>query len=105
MHSPSQGDLVTVADDGPKTDGIVFDTPSRTKVVVAVVDRARGPVFRTVHPDALSERTEEGTQDRALRLLIKRTPPPGRGGSGAQAGAGRGRPGHARGAMHRTTGK
>ena len=47
---------MTVAGDGPKLDGIVFDAPSRTKVVVAIVDPGRGPVFRTVHPDALSER-------------------------------------------------
>ncbi|MEA2194150.1 MAG: hypothetical protein QOG42_584, partial [Solirubrobacteraceae bacterium] len=36
---------MTVAADGPPLDGIVYDTPSATKVVVAVVDRGRGPVF------------------------------------------------------------
>ncbi len=105
MESTSTGALVTVAGDGPKLDGIVFDTPSRTKVVVAVVVPGRGPSFRTVHPDTLTERAEEGPSDRALRLLVRRTPPPARGGAGDGAGAGRGRAGHARGTMHRTTGK
>jgi hypothetical protein len=105
MESVSAGELVKVAGGGPDLDGIVFDTPSRSKVVVAVVDPARGPVFRTVHPRTLTERTEEGPDDRALRLLVRRTPPPahrtGRGGVGAT----RGRRGYARGTMHRTTGK
>jgi hypothetical protein len=105
MEPTSTGALVTVAGDGPKLDGIVFDTPSRTKAVVAVVDAARGPIFRTVHPDTLSERSEEGADDRALRLLIRRTPPPARGAARDGAGVGRGRAGHARGTMHRTTGK
>ncbi len=96
---------MTVAGEGPQLDGIVFDTPSTTKVVVAVVDRGRGPVFRTVHPRTLSERTAEGTDDRALRLLIRRTPAPVRGGARSGAGTGQGRSGHARAAMHRTTGK
>jgi hypothetical protein len=105
MEPRRTGDLVTIAGDGPSLDGIVFDTPSRSKVVVAVVDRARGPVFRTIHPRSLSEREEEGPDDRALRLLIRRTPQPGRGGARDGAGIGRGRPGHTRAAMHRTTGK
>ncbi|MDP1847426.1 MAG: hypothetical protein Q8K79_06515 [Solirubrobacteraceae bacterium] len=105
METTSPGDLVTVAGDGPKLDGIVFDTPSATKVVVAVVDRGRGPVFRTVHPRTLSERAAEGADDRALRLLIRRTPPPTRGGARGAGGAGQGRSGHTRTAMHRTTGK
>ena len=90
---------------GPQLDGIVFDTPSHTKVVVAVVDRGRGPVFRTVHPRALSARAEAGADDRALNLLIKRTPSPARGGARGGSGAGQGRSGHTRAAMHRTTGK
>lgn len=105
MEPISTGDLVTVAGDGPQLDGIVFDTPSRTKAVVAVVDRGRGPVFRTVHPETLSARAEEGPGDRALRLLIRRTPPPARSAARDGAGVGHGRAGHARGAMHRTTGK
>jgi hypothetical protein len=105
MESTSAGELVTVAGDGPQLDGIVFDTPSTTKVVVAVVDRGRGPVFRTVHPRMLSERIAEGPDDRALRLLIRRTPAPARGAARGGAGTGQGRSGHARAAMHRTTGK
>jgi hypothetical protein len=105
MQSPSAGELVTVAADGPKLDGIVFDTPSTTKTVVAVVDRGRGPVFRTVHPRTLSERADEGGDDHALRLLIRRTPMPSRGGARGGAGSAQGRTGHTRAAMHRTTGK
>jgi hypothetical protein len=105
MEPPSVGDLVRVASGGPELDGIVFDTPSRSKVVVAVVDPARGPIFRTVHPKALAERTEEGSDERALRLLVRRTPPPVHGAARDGVGAGRGNPGHARHAMHRTTGK
>jgi hypothetical protein len=97
--------LVKVADGGPALDGIVFDTPSRTKVVVAMMHSTRGPGFRTVHPKTLAERTEEGPDDRALRLLVRRTPPPARGASLGGSRGGKERPGHARGAMHRTTGK
>ena len=96
---------MTVAGGGPKVDGIVFDTPSRTKVVVAVVDPAKGPVFRTVHPDALSERTEDRPADKVLALLIRRTPSPVRGSSRGGGEAERGRAGHTRAAMHRSTGK
>jgi hypothetical protein len=105
MEPTSTGELVRVATGGPDLDGIVFDTPSSSKVVVAVVDPGRGPLFRTVHPSALTERTEEGPHDRAMRLLIRRTPPPARGGARGTGPGGRGLPGHARGAMHRTTGK
>jgi hypothetical protein len=105
MDPTTVGALVKVADGGPELDGIVFDTPSRSKIVVAVVDRRRGPVFRTVHPTTLTERTEEGPDDRALRLLVRRTPPPVRGAARSGVGTGRGRPGHTRGAMHRTTGR
>jgi hypothetical protein len=105
MESTSTGALVTIGGDGPNLDGIVFDTPSRTKVVVAVVVPGRGPSFRTVHRDALGERTVEGPDDRALRLLVRRTAPPARGAASDGAGVGRGRAGHARGSMHRTTGK
>jgi hypothetical protein len=105
MESKHSGELVRVATGGPEVDGIVFDTPGRSKVVVAVMDPVRGPLFRTVHPDTLSERTEEGPQDRALRLLLRRTPPPvHRAALGASRG-GRGRAGHVRAAAHRTTGK
>ena len=83
----------------------MFDVPSRAKVVVAVFDARRGPVLRTVHPSGLTEREEDGARDPALRLLIRRTPAPGRVGNGGAAGAGRPRAGHTRGAIHRTTGK
>jgi hypothetical protein len=104
MEQTDVGDLVRVATGGPELDGIVFDTPSRTKVVVALMDPSRGSVFRTVHPEALTERTEEGPHDRALIHLIRRTPPPVRRATGGDA-TGRGNPGHSRAAMHRTTGK
>ena len=105
MEPTSVGELVKVDGGGPELDGIVFAVPSSSKVVVAVVDPGRGPVFRTFHPRALTERTEEGPHDRALRLLIRRTPSPvhdaARGGT---AGA-RERSGYKRGAVHRTTGR
>jgi hypothetical protein len=105
MEPTQTGELVKVADGGPEQDGIVFDAPSSSKVVVAVVDPKRGPVFRTVHPDTLSERTEASPRDKALRLLIRRTPPPLRGGARGGPGAAQGRAGHTRTTMHRTTGK
>jgi hypothetical protein len=105
MDSISPGQLVTVADGGPEREGIVFDTPSTVKVVVAVVDPRRGPLFRTVHPKTLTERTEEGPDDRALRRLLRRTRPPAHGEARAGAGAGRGRAGYTPAARHRTTGK
>lgn len=104
MEQTHAGVLVRVSGDGPDVDGIVFNSPSRLKVVVAVIDRGRGPVFRTVHPSALSERTEGGADDTALRSLIRRTPAPV-GGASRGGGGGRGRAGHARAVMHRTTGK
>ena len=105
METTAVGDLVKVATAGPLIDGIVFDVPSATKVVVAVIDPARGPVFRTVNQDTVSERSEEGPQDRALHLLIKRTPPPVHGAARDGSGSGQGRAGHTRAAMHRTTGR
>jgi hypothetical protein len=99
------GALVKVAGPGPELDGIVFDTPSDSKAVVAVVDPGRGPVLRTVQARTLSERTEEGRHDHALRLLIRRTPAPVHGAARGGSGTGRGRAGHTRGATHRTTGR
>jgi hypothetical protein len=99
------GELVKVAGAGAPVDGIVFDSPSVSKVVVAVVDPARGPVFRTVNAKALMPRAEAGPDDRALELLVRRTPGPTRtGGPGATQG-GRGRSGFTRGAAHRATGR
>jgi hypothetical protein len=105
MELTDAGTLVRISGGGPDADGIVFDAPSRSKIVVAVVDRARGPVFRTVHPDALSERSGAGADDAALTQLIRRTPPPAHGAARGGTGAVRGSSGHARAAMHRTTGK
>jgi hypothetical protein len=105
METFAMGDLVSVDGSGPALDGIVFDVPSRLKVVVAVVDPVRGPAFSTVHPKALTEREQAGAHDPALRLLVRRTPPPVH--SAARAGfAGRkGLAGFTRGAPHRSTGK
>jgi hypothetical protein len=96
---------VRVTGTGPALDGIVFDTPSRLKVVVAVVAPGRGPGFRTVHPDTLSEREQEGSDDPALRLLIRRTQPAARGKKGDGGSAGKGAAGFTRGASHRSTGR
>lgn len=105
MESVAVGDLVVVSGTGAPTDGLVFDTPSRTKAVVAVMDPTHGPVFRTVNPRSLAPRAQPGPHDPALRLLIRRTPTPSRG-SGKLGGTGvRGAAGFARGAGHRTTGK
>jgi hypothetical protein len=98
--------LVTVATAGPQLDGIEFDSPSASKVVVAVIDPKRGPVLRTYSRSDVSERTEAGPDDKALALLIRRTPLAGGGGNGrGGAGAGRGRAGHTRGPAHRPTGR
>jgi len=105
MEPKSAGELVRISSGGPELDGIVFDHPSRSKVVVAVVDPGRGPVFRTVHPSTLTERIEDGPDDRALRLLVRRTPSPARGTASDGTAVGQGNPGHKRGVMHRTTGK
>jgi hypothetical protein len=105
MESIGAGDLVKVADDGRELDGIVFDTPSSSKVIVAVIDRTRGPVFRTVHPSTLSPRTEDSPDDRALRLLVRRTPPPVHGAARGGSSGGPARAGHFRGAAHRPTGR
>jgi hypothetical protein len=99
------GTLVKVATGGPEIDGIVFDVPSASKVVVAVRDRARGPVLRTVDRTALSERTEEGADDRALQLLVRRTAPASRGSARGGSPSGGGRAAHTRGAAHRPTGR
>jgi hypothetical protein len=98
------GELVKVGDGVSALDGIVFDTPSRSKVVVAVVDPDRGPLFRTVNPNQLTKR-EEGSDDRALQLLVRRTPPPVHGAARGAVAGGHGRSGFNRGATHRPTGK
>jgi hypothetical protein len=105
METTAIGDLVSVAGTGDPRDGIVYDTPSPSKVIVAVVDPRRGPGFRTVHPNTLTEREKEGPHDPALRLLIRRTPPPSPGAARAGGTGRKGREGFARGATHRPTGK
>jgi hypothetical protein len=105
MQPTAAGSLVSVTTRGPQIDGIVFEVLSDAKVVVALIDRQRGPVMRTVEAEALGERTEAGPDDEALRLLVRRTPSGSRptapgGGSGKGAAAG-----HGRASMHRTTGK
>ena len=100
------GQLVTVATGGPAIDAIVVNHPSAHKVVVALVDPQRGPAFRTVAAEDLSEREDEGPADKALRALIRRSPGTARGGATAGGGAVHGGSrGHARQASHRTTGK
>jgi hypothetical protein len=99
------GELVKVGVGGSARDGIVFDTPSRSKVVVAVMDPDRGPVFRTVSPKELTERAEEGPDDRALQLLVRRARPTVQGWARDALPGGRGRSGFKRGATHRPTGR
>jgi len=98
-------DLVTVSGAGTARDGIVFDTPSKSKVVVAVMQSKRGPVFLTVNPAELTPRTEAGRDDPALRLLLRRTPPPIRGGERGGRLSGQSRSGFQRGTAHRSTGR
>jgi hypothetical protein len=105
METIDIGELVKVAGGGPELDGIVFDTPSSSKAVVAVVDPVRGPLFRSVSPKALTAREAEGPDDRALWLLIRRTPQPSRGGPRGGATGGHGRAGFTRGTAHRATGR
>jgi hypothetical protein len=90
---------------GPGMDGIVFYLPSKAKAVIAVVDPQRGPVMQTFARKAVTERSEDGPDDAALRLLVHRTPMPVGSGGGGAAGAIHGSAGFARAAMHRTTGK
>ena len=103
MESTSVGELVKVVTGGQTLDGIVFDTPSAKKVVVVLFDPGRGPVLRTVHPEALSMRATESIHDRALRMLVRRTPHPAHGAPRDPSRAGRGRAGHTRAATHRTS--
>jgi hypothetical protein len=105
MEQIGKGELVKVATAGPVIDGIVFDVPSASKVVVAVMDRSRGPVMRAVPRKALTGRADVGPDDQALRLLVRRTPPAVHSAARGGAAAGLRRAGHTRAAMHRTTGK
>jgi hypothetical protein len=105
VETPAIGDLVRVEGSGPALDGIVFDTPSRLKVVVAVIAPGRGPGFRTVHPETLSAREQEGPDDQTLRSLIRRTQPAVRGSGRDGLNARKGAAGFTRGASHRSTGR
>lgn len=105
MSLPQDAHLVTVTDGGRSCDGIIFDRPSPTKVVVAVMDLRRGPVFRTLSPSALSQRAEPGDDDVALRRLIRRTPPPVGRRQGSSSAGQAARAAHTRGAVHRSTGR
>jgi hypothetical protein len=104
MDTHTPGELVKVAAGGTELDGLVFDRPSSSKVIVAVVDPTRGPLFRTVNPSALSARELKGPDDRLLRQLVRRTPPPHSAARGATSGGQR-RSGYSRGAAHRPTGR
>jgi hypothetical protein len=105
MKSIDIGDRVTITGVGTGIDGIVFDLPSRSKAVVAVVDPGRGPLFRTVDPKSLTERQQEGSQDQALRLLIRRTPSSKHGTARGGVTGRRASAGFTRGATHRPTGR
>jgi hypothetical protein len=103
MRTFHEGQLVTLTADGETVDAIVVHVPSLVKVEIAVPEGEDGRVFRTVHPKVLSERSEAGEHDDALRRLIRRTASGGRGGP--RSGPGSGHRGHSRPSGHRTTGK
>lgn len=106
MASSVENELVKVATAGPEIDGVVYDFPSSSKIIVAIVDPARGPVLRTYPAKSVTPRDDAGANDDALHALIRRSPPPRNGGGGhASEGSVRGRSGHARATGHRTTGK
>jgi len=105
MSLPQDAHLVTVTDGGRPRDGIIFDRLSPTKLVVAVMDRRRGPVFRTLAPSALSPRVEPSDDDVSLRRLIRRTPPPAGRRHGNSSAGQAARAAHTRGAAHRSTGR
>ena len=73
--------------------------------MVAVIDRTRGPVLRSVAREALGEREAPGPDDPALHALIRRTPAPRRRDGAARPAAGSPRSGFRRSATHRTTGR
>ena len=103
MRSFHEGQLVTLVAQHEALDGIVVHAQSLVKIEVAVPDTGQGPVFRTVHPKLLRERSVPGEHDDALRRLIRRTASAGRGGP--RTGAGSARRGHSHPSGHRTTGK
>src|SRR3954453_2204066 len=101
-----RGQLVTVAGEGKAVDGILAHLASAAKAVVAVPDRKRGAVLRTVAVSQLSEREDESPADEELRRLIRRSASMVRGGGNAGGGGPpRGRAAFNRGAAHRPTGR
>jgi hypothetical protein len=96
------GQLVTVTDDGATFDGIVVQTPSLLKVVVAVRDPKADVVMRTFHRGALRERSRAGDDDAALRRAMGKAA--AAGGHGGPTSA-QGRRGHTRAPAHRSTGR
>jgi hypothetical protein len=105
MTMLSQGQLVKVAGARVTLDGVVLRPEGSQKVIVAVTDRDRGVVLRTVARSAISERTEAGPNDEALQALIRRTPSTGRGGAPGGGAGGGGQRGHTRAPAHRATGR
>ena len=99
-----EGQLVSVAVDGDRLDGVVAHVAGLVKVEVAVAAGQTGPVFRTAHPKSLSPRDEPGPADDALRRLIHRGGGTGHAGGGGGGGS-RGRRAHTRAAAHRPTGR
>lgn len=102
MRTFHEGQLVTLVGEDEELSAIVVHAPSLVKIEIAVPDTGDGPVFRTVHPKRLRERTTPGEDDDALRRLIRRTASAGRG---PRVGPGSARRGHSHPSGHRTTGK
>jgi hypothetical protein len=105
MKSFREGQLVTLVGERGQLDGIVVHAPSLVKVEVALPDAERGPVFRTVHPKMLTERSVAGEHDDALRRRIRRTAAAARTGPRSGPGTGHGRRAYSHVSGHRTTGK
>jgi hypothetical protein len=103
LKSFREGQLVTVATEDGARDGIVVHVAGLVRVDAAVAEPEHGPVVLTLHPKAVTARTEPGEDDETLRRFIRRAATPGRGGPRGQPG--RGARGHTRAAGHRTTGK
>jgi hypothetical protein len=98
-----EGQLVSVAAEDGRLDGVVAHVASLVKVEVAVEQAGSGPVFRTVHPRSLTPREEPGPTDDALRSLIRRAAAAGHSAPGGASA--RGRRAHTRAAAHRPTGR
>jgi len=81
------GDLVKVSTAGPQIDGIVFDLPSASKVVVAVMDRDRGPVMRTVPRTALTERCNSSCVELLTLFMAPHEAGAGRGNAARDTSA------------------